>query len=84
MTMSTSSLLLLGLVLGARHATDADHVAEVSTIVARERSLSRASWVGVLWGVGHSATILVVGGAIVLFRFAIPPRVGWLWNWPWP
>src|SRR5262250_3290591 len=59
-----------------RHATDPDHVVAVSTIVSRERSIPRAGWVGILWGVGHTLTILVVGAAIILFGIVIPPRLG--------
>jgi high-affinity nickel-transport protein len=73
---STLSILVLGFVLGMRHATDADHVVAVTTIVSRQPSLSRASMIGALWGLGHTATILLVGGAIVVFRFTIPPRMG--------
>jgi high-affinity nickel permease len=68
--------IALGALLGLRHATDADHVVAVTAIVARERRLSRAAWVGALWGVGHTLTLLVVGGAIVAFRLVIPPRIG--------
>ena len=74
--LSTLSILVLGFVLGMRHATDADHVVAVTTIVSRQPSLSRASMIGALWGLGHTATILLVGGAIVVFRFTIPPRLG--------
>jgi high-affinity nickel-transport protein len=74
------SLLLLALgtsfVLGMRHATDPDHIVAVTTIAAQERSLRRAAAVGALWGVGHTLTILVVGGAIVLFKLAFTPRLG--------
>jgi len=74
----TSALLILviGFFLGMRHATDPDHVVAVSTIVSRERSIPRAGWVGILWGVGHTLTILVVGAAIILFGIVIPPRLG--------
>jgi len=68
--------ILLGALLGFRHATDADHVVAVTAIVARERSLPRAARVGALWGVGHTLTLFVVGGAIVTFRLVVPPRVG--------
>lgn len=70
------SALGLGLLLGLRHATDADHVVAVTAIVARERSLGRAARIGVLWGIGHSLTVLGVGGAIIGFRLAVPARVG--------
>ena len=68
--------ILLGALLGLRHATDADHVVAVTAIVARERSIKRAAWVGALWGIGHTLTLVLVGGAIVAFRLVIPPRVG--------
>lgn len=70
------SLLAFGFFLGMRHATDADHVIAVSTIVSRERNLRGAAWIGALWGVGHTLTVLVVGGAIIVFGVVIPPRVG--------
>jgi len=73
---SVVSILLLGFMLGMRHATDADHVVAVTTIVSGEPSLRRASRIGVLWGIGHSATIMLVGGAIVAFRISVPPRLG--------
>jgi high-affinity nickel-transport protein len=74
--MTLLAILLLGFVLGLRHATDADHVVAVTTIVSRERTARGALWVGALWGLGHSATIMTVGGAIVLFGWVIPPRLG--------
>lgn len=64
------------LLLGMRHATDPDHIVAVTTIVTRERSLSRATGIGALWGIGHTMTILVVGGAIILFELAFTPRLG--------
>jgi hypothetical protein len=74
--LSSLSILLIGFVLGMRHATDADHVVAVTTIVSDQPSLLRASAVGALWGIGHSITILLVGGVIIVFRVAIPPRIG--------
>ena len=70
------TILALGFFLGMRHATDADHVIAVATIVARERSARSAAVIGAAWGLGHTLTILVVGGAIILLGWAIPPRVG--------
>jgi len=70
------AILAIGFLLGMRHATDPDHVIAVSTIVSRERSLTKAGLIGILWGCGHTLTIAVVGAAIVLFGLVIPPRVG--------
>src|SRR5262245_48379932 len=59
-----------------RHATDPDHVIAVATIVTRQRTARSAAIIGSLWGIGHTVTILLVGGIIILFDVAIPPRVG--------
>lgn len=74
--LSSFSILLIGFLLGMRHATDPDHVVAVTTIVSDQPSLLRASAIGALWGIGHTITILLVGGAIVVFRVGIPPRLG--------
>lgn len=74
--MTLFAILALGFLFGVRHATDSDHVIAVSTIVSRERSASGALRVGALWGLGHSATLLAVGGALVGFGWIIPPRLG--------
>src|SRR5438309_1802726 len=70
------SIIALGFFLGMRHATDPDHVIAVTTIVSRQRSVRHAAMIGLLWGVGHTITILVVGSAIILFGLVIPPRLG--------
>ena len=70
------SLLALGFFLGMRHATDADHVIAIATIVTRERSLRGAAAIGALWGLGHAVTVSLVGCAIILFGLVIPPHVG--------
>jgi high-affinity nickel-transport protein len=70
------AIVLLGFVLGMRHATDPDHVVAVTTIVSRERTMLHAALIGALWGLGHTVTILGVGSAIILFNLTIPPRLG--------
>ena len=74
--MTLASILLLGFFLGMRHATDSDHVVAVTTIVSRQRSISGAALTGVFWGIGHSLTLFVIGGAIILFGLVIPERLG--------
>ena len=69
-------ILLFGFFLGMRHATDSDHVVAVTTIVSRQRNIGSAAWTGVFWGIGHSLTLLVVGGAIILFGLVVPERLG--------
>ncbi|HUQ81036.1 MAG TPA: hypothetical protein VM076_07865 [Gemmatimonadaceae bacterium] len=74
--LSALGLALFGFLLGVRHAVDPDHVVAVTAIATGQRSVRRATSIGVMWGLGHTLTILLVGGAIILFRIAIPPRLG--------
>jgi ABC-type nickel/cobalt efflux system permease component RcnA len=69
-------ILALGFFLGVRHATDPDHVIAVTTIVSRHRSTWSAALIGAVWGVGHTLTIVIVGGGIILLGWVIPARVG--------
>lgn len=74
--VSFTAILVLGFFLGMRHATDPDHVIAVTTIVARERTVKLAAWIGALWGLGHTITIFAVGSGIILLGWVIPPHVG--------
>jgi ABC-type nickel/cobalt efflux system permease component RcnA len=69
-------IALLGLLLGMRHATDPDHVVAVTTILSREHRIGAAARIGVIWGLGHTLTVLLVGAAIIIFKIAIPKRLG--------
>ena len=59
-----------------RHATDADHVVAIATIVSRERSVAGSALIGAACGVGHTITVTAVGVAIIVFEVVIPPRLG--------
>ncbi|HYN14395.1 MAG TPA: high-affinity nickel-transport family protein [Terriglobales bacterium] len=74
--ISLLSILALGFFLGMRHATDPDHVIAITTIITRQRRISRAALTGIVWGLGHTITIFVVGAAIIVFGLVIPARIG--------
>ena len=72
-------VLGLGLLYGLKHATEVDHIVAVSAIVSEHRKLVRAAFVGGLWGAGHTASLVIVGAAVLVLRIAIPERVAtWL------
>lgn len=73
--VSIISILGLGFVLGLKHSVDADHVAAVSTIASEQASIFSASFVGALWGIGHTIALLATAGAILLFRLEITERM---------
>lgn len=70
--MSLPMTLGLGMLLGARHAVDADHLIVVATMVERERGLSGALRTAALWSIGHACTFLGVGLAIVVLGLRVP------------
>lgn len=70
-------VLLVAVLLGLRHATDPDHVAAVTTLVAstRGRATRRAAELGLAWGLGHAVTLFVFGLPILLLDKYLPERV---------
>ena len=62
----------MGLYLGMRHALEPDHLAAVGTCVPRSASPKRAATIGAVWGAGHSASILAIGGVVLALRGAMP------------
>jgi high-affinity nickel-transport protein len=73
--VSLDSLLALGFLLGLRHATEADHLAAISTIVTERRSLLSSLVVGGLWGFGHTLALLTAGIAVLLLRYQMSDRM---------
>lgn len=65
-----------GFLLGMRHATDADHVIAVTTILNRSKRFLDTTLIGALWGLGHTITVVIVGVLIIVFNVVIPPPVG--------
>ena len=74
---SVAVVLLVGVLLGLRHATDPDHIAAMTTLVAsgRERAARSGARLGAWWGVGHGITLVVFGVPILLAEHFLPERV---------
>lgn len=59
---------LLGLLLGARHALEPDHLAAVSTLTVRADRCWHCAALGGLWGIGHTLALLCLGGGLIFGR----------------
>lgn len=70
-------VLVVAILLGLRHATDPDHIAAVSTLVLVDPNdgPGRARMLGTMWGLGHGATLFLLGLPVVLFRRLLPEAV---------
>jgi hypothetical protein len=81
MDITSLITLSLGFALGLRHATDADHIVAVSTLVSNaggaRRGAQYGAKVGAFWGAGHLLTVFLIGSVLVMLRLKIPPRVAW-------
>lgn len=71
------AVLAVALLLGLRHASDPDHLAAVSTLIASEpeEGTRRATRLGLAWGLGHASTLALFGLPIVLFQGYLPDTV---------
>lgn len=66
--------IALGLAQGARHSFEPDHLAAVSVLVGESPRLRRAAWLGAVWGLGHTITLVAIGSALLMVDGALPPR----------
>jgi len=75
---SLGVILLISALLGLRHASDPDHLAAVTTLIASEEDLDKvrkAGFMGLLWGAGHATTLVLIGLPLVLFNRYLPEVV---------
>jgi nickel/cobalt transporter (NicO) family protein len=70
--MIDATMLLLGIGLGLRHATDADHIVVVSTVLEREPDVLPAVRIAALWGFGHTLSFLALGLLVVVAGVRVP------------
>ena len=69
------AVLLLGFGLGLVHALDADHVMAVSALASLRPRLSQCFGFALRWGLGHGATLLLLGGSALVLGVALPPSL---------
>ncbi len=73
-TSGVWAILAIGMLLGLKHATDADHVVAVATFASEHGNVWRGMWVGASWGLGHTTPLLVLGIVILLVKEALLDR----------
>ncbi len=69
------AVLLLGFLIGMKHALEADHVAAVASLASRSRSLPEAIRMGAAWGLGHTLTLFTVGAVVLSIDTVLPERI---------
>jgi hypothetical protein len=75
--MSSTALgIVLGILVGLRHAFEPDHLTAVSTLVGETHDVRHGALLGVLWGLGHTISLVVVGMILAFVGATLPPRAG--------
>jgi ABC-type nickel/cobalt efflux system permease component RcnA len=73
-----TSILFLGLLIGMKHALEADHIAAVASLAAGEGgSVRRTLKLGLAWGLGHTLTLSALGAAVLIFKWGAAAQVAW-------
>ena len=69
--------LMVSLLLGLRHASDPDHLAAVTTLIASEEpaAVRKATFMGLSWGLGHGTTLVLLGLPLVLLGQYLPEMI---------
>ncbi len=75
MSILPFTLLGFGFLLGIKHALDADHIAAISTMISKDRTIKEASLLGMFWGLGHTIALLAIGLVILLLKISIPEKL---------
>lgn len=70
-----TTILILGFLIGMRHALDADHVAAVASLIVSKKSVRSSVWQGAIWGVGHTLTLFMIGAIVLLSETSVSPTV---------
>ena len=77
MSPSLPAIVAVSLALGVRHAFEPDHLAAVSTLATRRGKGLQAAWLGLSWGLGHTASVGVVALLMIAGGLTLPARL-----WP--
>lgn len=73
--MTLLTLLIVGFFVGMKHAVESDHLAAIATLATRRQTLASNLRQGVAWGLGHTFTLMLIGGAVLAMGTQVPKGV---------
>ena len=75
------NLLIVGFIFGLRHAIEGDHFAAVASLTTQAQGHKSALKIGLVWGMGHTLMLFLVGGTVLLLDSVVPTSVASLLEW---
>lgn len=66
--------IVLGFLLGFRHAFEPDHLTAVTTLAVESRNVRSCIWLGAVWGIGHTVSVVALGTALLVTGAVLPLR----------
>lgn len=70
-----TTLMMLGFLIGMRHALESDHLAAVASLATRSPSLGHTLRIGATWGLGHTLTLFLFGSIVIWMDAVIPEQL---------
>ena len=75
------NLLIVGFLFGLRHAIESDHFAAVASLTTQSTGINQAVRIGLVWGLGHTITLFLIGGVMLTFDSIVPETFSALLEW---
>ncbi len=75
------NLLIVGFLFGLRHAIESDHFAAVASLTTQSANVHQAVRIGLVWGLGHTMTLFLIGGIVLAFDSVVPETFSALLEW---
>lgn len=64
--------IVIGFLLGFRHAFEPDHLTAVTTLAVESRNIRSCIWLGAVWGIGHTISVVALGTALLVTGAVLP------------
>ncbi|GAH13521.1 unnamed protein product, partial [marine sediment metagenome] len=53
-------------------AFEPDHMVAITSIISKQKNLKKTTFLGAIWGLGHTTTLLIVGIFVLTLKITIP------------
>ena len=73
--MTLVNTLLLGFLIGLKHALEVDHVAAVASLASKTTSVREGLTLGASWGLGHTITLFIFSSIVLILDTVVSAQL---------